>query len=217
MFRGWFQKSKWRPCLRSVLPTNSILLCVFLWTKGLNTKDTHKEMFPVYGGKCLSRKAVRNWVANVSSMTRLKRRCRVAETTVKRFLFCGFRRTGKAMGQVFQCWWMICREINVFSRFKYHMFHSHLWPIYWVSLVIYFLCPQLRSSQNPLLPSSGYKCNLCREKWYGYMEEKMGSELWVNQKQTKKVTQGMYRGKCKGGKRRQKHKKERLSNRGKKR
>jgi hypothetical protein len=26
-------------------------LCV-LWAKGLNAKDIHKEMFPVYGGKC---------------------------------------------------------------------------------------------------------------------------------------------------------------------
>jgi hypothetical protein len=25
----------------------------FLWAKGLNAKDIHKEMFPVYGGKCL--------------------------------------------------------------------------------------------------------------------------------------------------------------------
>jgi hypothetical protein len=33
----------------------------FLWAKGLNTKDFHKEMFPVYGGKCLSRKAVPPW------------------------------------------------------------------------------------------------------------------------------------------------------------
>jgi hypothetical protein len=33
----------------------------FLWAKGLNAKDIHKEMFPVYGGKCLSRKAVHNW------------------------------------------------------------------------------------------------------------------------------------------------------------
>jgi hypothetical protein len=23
----------------------------FLWTKGLNTKNIHKEMFPVYGGE----------------------------------------------------------------------------------------------------------------------------------------------------------------------
>jgi hypothetical protein len=30
----------------------------FLWGKGHNAKNIHKEMFPVYGGKCLSRKAV---------------------------------------------------------------------------------------------------------------------------------------------------------------
>jgi hypothetical protein len=29
-----------------------------LWETGLNAKDIHKEMFPVYGGKCLSCKAV---------------------------------------------------------------------------------------------------------------------------------------------------------------
>jgi hypothetical protein len=34
----------------------------FLWAKGLNAKDIHKEMFPVYSGKCLSHKAVHNWV-----------------------------------------------------------------------------------------------------------------------------------------------------------
>jgi hypothetical protein len=33
----------------------------FLWAKGLRAKDIHKEMFPVYGGKCLSRKAVPSW------------------------------------------------------------------------------------------------------------------------------------------------------------
>jgi hypothetical protein len=47
----------------------------------------------------------------------------VAETTDKRFLCCGFRRTGKAMGQVYRCWWRICRDINVLSRFEYHMFY----------------------------------------------------------------------------------------------
>jgi hypothetical protein len=30
----------------------------FLWAKGLNAKDIHKEFFPVYSGKCLSRKTV---------------------------------------------------------------------------------------------------------------------------------------------------------------
>jgi hypothetical protein len=47
----------------------------------------------------------------------------VAETTVERLLCCGFRRTAKAMGQVYQCWWRICRDINVFPRFEYHMFY----------------------------------------------------------------------------------------------
>jgi hypothetical protein len=41
----------------------------------------------------------------------------VAETTAKRLLCCGFRRTAKAMRQLYQCWWRICREINVFSTF----------------------------------------------------------------------------------------------------
>jgi hypothetical protein len=48
----------------------------FLSAEGLDVKDIHKEMFLVYGGKCFLFKAVRNWVANVSLMTkRLKRRC----------------------------------------------------------------------------------------------------------------------------------------------
>jgi hypothetical protein len=34
----------------------------FLWAKGLNGKDIHKEMFSIYGGKCLSRKVFQNWV-----------------------------------------------------------------------------------------------------------------------------------------------------------
>jgi hypothetical protein len=34
--------------------------------KGLNIKDIHKEMFPVYGGKCLLRKTVDNWVEKFS-------------------------------------------------------------------------------------------------------------------------------------------------------
>jgi hypothetical protein len=34
----------------------------FLWAKGLTAKDINKETFPVYDGKCLSRKAVHSWV-----------------------------------------------------------------------------------------------------------------------------------------------------------
>jgi hypothetical protein len=42
------------------------MFCCFLWAKGLNAKDIHKEMFPVYGGKCLLHKAVHNWVKKSS-------------------------------------------------------------------------------------------------------------------------------------------------------
>jgi hypothetical protein len=34
----------------------------FLRARRLNVKYVHKEMFPVYGEKCLWRKAVHNWV-----------------------------------------------------------------------------------------------------------------------------------------------------------
>jgi hypothetical protein len=38
----------------------------FLWAKGLNAKDIQKEVFLVYGGKCLLWKAVHNWVEKFS-------------------------------------------------------------------------------------------------------------------------------------------------------
>jgi hypothetical protein len=37
-----------------------------LWDKIINAKDIHEEIFPVYGWKCLLRKAVHNWVEKVS-------------------------------------------------------------------------------------------------------------------------------------------------------
>jgi hypothetical protein len=59
----------------------------FLWAKGPNANDVHKEMFPVYGGKCLSCKAVHNWVEKFSQ-DRLKvaddgRPCRTVEITTE--------------------------------------------------------------------------------------------------------------------------------------
>jgi hypothetical protein len=69
-------------------------------------------MFPVYGGKCLSRKAVPSWWQKYR-WWRIgwNRGVEVAETAVKRLLCCGFLRTGKAMRQVYHCWWRICREM----------------------------------------------------------------------------------------------------------
>jgi hypothetical protein len=79
--------------------------CEIFWAKGLNVKDIYKEMFPVHCGKCLSRKAVHNCV-EVFSQLRSKVAddappgAELAETIVKKLQCCGFRRFGKAMGQV---------------------------------------------------------------------------------------------------------------------
>jgi hypothetical protein len=43
--------------LEGVLPKSNVLLCVSLWVKGLNAKDIPKEIFSVYGSKCLLHKA----------------------------------------------------------------------------------------------------------------------------------------------------------------
>jgi hypothetical protein len=77
----------------------------FLWAELLNEKNIHKEMFPVYCGKCLSRKQLtsrsRN-AANISILTKkLNRRCGSGWVNTEKLLCCGFRRTGKATGQVY--------------------------------------------------------------------------------------------------------------------
>jgi hypothetical protein len=63
----------------------------FLLAKGLKAKDINREMFPIYGGKCLSRKAVHNWVViffqGISTDADDARQdAEVAEITVKRLL-----------------------------------------------------------------------------------------------------------------------------------
>jgi hypothetical protein len=94
-----------------------------LWAKGLNARDIHKEMFHVYGGKCLSHNAVHCWEEKVS-----QERSKVAddarpsaempETTVKRLLYCGFRRTGKAMGHVSMLKEDMSRNKSFFFHFR---------------------------------------------------------------------------------------------------
>jgi hypothetical protein len=78
-----------------------------LWKKGLKCKDIHKEMFPVYGGKCLSHKAVHNLVEKFShERSKVADEARpgaeVAQITVKKLLCLGFRCTGKAIGKMYQ-------------------------------------------------------------------------------------------------------------------
>jgi hypothetical protein len=88
-----------------------VCVCAFV-DKRAHIKDIHKEMFPVYSEKCLSRKAVHNWVEKLSEIRSkvaddARPSAEVTETTVKRLPCCGLRRIGKAMGQVYQCWWRI--------------------------------------------------------------------------------------------------------------
>jgi hypothetical protein len=73
--------------LEGVLQKSSVLLC-FLWEKGLNAKDIHKQMFPLYGGKGLSRKAVHSWVQKLSQgrskvADNARQAAKVTETTAK--------------------------------------------------------------------------------------------------------------------------------------
>jgi hypothetical protein len=82
-----------------------------LWVKRHSAKDVHKEIFRVYCGKCLSLKAVHDWVEKFSQG---RSNITDGETKDKRLLCCGFRRNGKAMGQVYQYRWRIRREMNVF-------------------------------------------------------------------------------------------------------
>jgi hypothetical protein len=62
---------------------------------------------------------------------------RSAWNNSQKTLCCGFRRTAKAMGQVYQCWWRICRELNAFSssNITCSMCYIHFCPIYWLSLL----------------------------------------------------------------------------------
>jgi hypothetical protein len=52
--------------LKDSATENQRSLAHFLWAKGLHAKYIHIKMFIVHGGKCLSRKAVHNWVEKFS-------------------------------------------------------------------------------------------------------------------------------------------------------
>jgi hypothetical protein len=111
--------------------------CAFLWAKGLNAKDIHIEIVPVHGGKCLSRKAVHNWVANVSLMTkRLKRRCESGwGNSWEDFYSAGFDALVKRWDKCMNVGGGYFAKLMFFIQVTCFVFHIHLWPIYWFSLV----------------------------------------------------------------------------------
>jgi hypothetical protein len=118
----------------------AVFSCALLWVKWLNAKDIHMEMLHVYGGKCLSLKRfTTGWQTFRWWRRDWNGGAKVSETTVKRLQCSGFRRPAKAMGQVYQCWWRICWEINVFGVQISHVLR-------FISFVTYLLTlPRTRS------------------------------------------------------------------------
>jgi hypothetical protein len=100
-------------------------LCVLPGQNDSMQKIFTKKCFPFTVGSVYRVKRFTTWWQTFRWWRRgWNRGAEVAETTVKTLLSCAFRRTGKAMGQVYQCCWRICRETNAFlSRFEYHMFY----------------------------------------------------------------------------------------------
>jgi hypothetical protein len=107
----------------------SAFCCYFLWAKGLNVKDIHKEMFLVYSGKCLPPKTVHNWVASLSLM---KRWGSDWDNSLR------VPRIVRAMGQVYHCWRRICREIYVSPPQG-----SNITCYFWYPFFTYFLTLRL--------------------------------------------------------------------------
>jgi hypothetical protein len=85
----------------------------FLWAKNMKAKDIHKEMLPMYGGHCLSRQAVHNWVQKFSEgRTSIEDEHRVGRITFrqqpKRIFRRRFPGTCETVGQVFKSVWRLC-------------------------------------------------------------------------------------------------------------
>jgi hypothetical protein len=86
----------------------------FLWEKGLNAKDIHKKCFLfTVGSVCRVKRFTTEW-ETFSLMTKLKRSCASGFDNSQKNSVLRFRSTDKAMEQVYQCCWRICREIHVF-------------------------------------------------------------------------------------------------------
>jgi hypothetical protein len=105
-----------------------------LWGGELNVKDIHKGIFLASGEHCLSCKGVHCWAkkcdkyfANDEEVETEMRKWLRQQSQVF-FLCCEFRRTGKAMGQVYQCWWRICQEINIFPGLNIISFTFYIHP-----------------------------------------------------------------------------------------
>jgi hypothetical protein len=122
MFRGCFQLSKWQPCLTSTLTKSSVQLCFSCGKKdSIQRMVIKKYLLFTVGNAC----GVKRFTAGSRIALKefrkshmMKRRCRSGWDKSPKIFCCGFRHTGKAMGQAYQCWWRACREINVFLQVR---------------------------------------------------------------------------------------------------
>jgi hypothetical protein len=111
----------------------------FCGQKWLNANDMHKEMFPVYGGKCLSRKAVHSWVTNSSLMTkRLKRRGGSGwDNAQKDFYAAGFDALVKRWDKCINIGGgYVKKYFSPVSNITCFTFYIRLWLIHWLFLVM---------------------------------------------------------------------------------
>jgi hypothetical protein len=122
-----------------VLPKSSELLCAFCWQKYSMQRIFIKKCFLLtVGSVCREKRfaiGLRNFPEDFreSQMTPDKVRKWLRQQSDDLYDAGGSRRTGKAMGQVYQCWRRICREINVFfpvSNITCFQLYMNLWPVY---------------------------------------------------------------------------------------
>jgi hypothetical protein len=106
----------------------------FLWAEGLNSKDVHKEIFPVYDRKCLPHKAVHNWVEKHG---RRFADDEEVETEVRKWL----RQQSEDLDTLVKQWEVYVSVLvedmswNIFSGFEYYMFYV-LYPFVTYLLII---------------------------------------------------------------------------------
>jgi hypothetical protein len=117
----------------------------------------------------LSRKTVHKSVEKFSRTFESPRwcltRCWNGSDNSQRLLCCRFRRTGKAMGQVYQCWWRICREITDFFQVRiYNMFYG-LYPFVTYLLTLPRICGTRKSICSSILSGTWTVGNILLIKW----------------------------------------------------
>jgi hypothetical protein len=122
-FRGWFQKSNGDRAWGVYYRGAEFCFEFFVGKKNPMQRIFIKKYFLfAVGSVCL----VKRFTTGCQTFSCWRRSwnggAEVADTTVKRLLCRVFRRTGKAMGQVYQYWWRIWRDINVSSGLEYHTF-----------------------------------------------------------------------------------------------